>query len=67
MYSVEHLKPSDTTKNCTNVQFMHLSRRCETIWNAREIAPMALSAEQARHTENVFHIALSGNYEISDK
>ena len=33
-------------------------RRCETLWSAREIASMALSAEQARHTENVFHIAL---------
>ena len=37
----------------------HLAlRRCETLWSAREIASMALSAEQARHTENVFHIAL---------
>ena len=34
-------------------------RRCETLSSAREIATMALSAEQARHTENVFHIALS--------
>ena len=33
-------------------------KRCETLWSAREIASMALSAEQARHTENVFHIAL---------
>ena len=33
-------------------------RRCETLWSAREIASMALSAKQARHTENVFHIAL---------
>ena len=29
-----------------------------TLWSAREIASMALSTEQARHTENVFHIAL---------
>ena len=34
-------------------------RRCETLWSAREIASMALTAEQARYTENVFHIALS--------
>ena len=34
-------------------------RRCETLWSAREIASMALSAEQARHAENVFHIALN--------
>ena len=28
----------------------HLAlRRCETLWSAREIAPMAVSAEQARH------------------
>ena len=33
-------------------------RRCESLWSAREIASMALSPEQARHTENVFHIAL---------
>ena len=33
-------------------------RRCEILWSAREIASMALSAEQARHTENVLHIAL---------
>ena len=34
-------------------------RRCEPLWSAREIASMALSAEQARHAENVFHIALT--------
>ena len=33
-------------------------RRCGTLWSAREIASMAPSAEQARHAENVFHIAL---------
>ena len=33
-----------------------LLRQCETLWSAREIASMTLSAEQARHTENVFHI-----------
>ena len=33
-------------------------RRCETLWSAREIASIAPSAEQARHAENVFHIAL---------
>ena len=38
--------------------FHMLLRRCETLWSAREIASMALSPEQARHTENVFHIAL---------
>ena len=38
--------------------FHMLLRRCETLSSAREIASMALSAEQARHTENVFHIAL---------
>ena len=32
---------------------------CETLWSAREIASVALSAEQERHTENVFHIVLS--------
>ena len=35
-------------------------RRCETLWSAREIASMTLSAEQVRHTEIVFHIALRG-------
>ena len=34
-------------------------RRCETLWNAREIASMALSAKQARHTENVFHCVVT--------
>ena len=29
-----------------------------TLWSAREIASVALSAEQERHTDNVFHIAL---------
>ena len=38
-------------------------RRCETLWSAREIASMALSPEQARHTENVFHIALRKLYD----
>ena len=42
----------------TDCQRAKLLRRCETLWSAREIASMALSAEQARHTENVFHIAL---------
>ena len=42
-------------------------RRCETLWSAREIASMALSAEQARHTENVFHIALSSLTDCSYK
>ena len=32
---------------------------CETLWSAREIASVALWAEQERHTENVFHIVLS--------
>ena len=33
-------------------------RRCGTLCSAREMASMAFSAEQVRHTENVFHIAL---------
>ena len=37
-------------------------RRCEILWSGSEIALMALSAEQARHTENVFHIALTNKY-----
>ena len=41
-------------------------RRCETLWSAREIASMALSAEQARHTENVFHIALEQKKTFND-
>ena len=36
--------------------FKPLLRACETIWSAREIASVALSAEQQRHTENVFHM-----------
>ena len=31
-------------------------RACETLWSAREIASVALSAEQERHTENMFQI-----------
>ena len=34
-------------------------RQCETLWRAREIASVALSAERERHTENVLH---SGGY-----
>ena len=40
-------------------------RRCETLWSAREIASMAPSAEQAGHTENMFHIALTACSKIS--
>ena len=55
-------KSKISTKYCSinkiwKVEFAYL-RRCETLWSAREIASMALSAEQVRHTENVFHIAL---------
>ena len=35
---------------------------CETLWSAREIASVALSAERERHTENVFHIVLRFYY-----
>ena len=34
-------------------------RACETLWSAREMASVALSAAQERHTENMFHILLS--------
>ena len=34
-------------------------RACETLWSAREIASVVLSAERERHTENMFHIILS--------
>ena len=49
---------------------LHRLRACETLWSAKEIAPVALSAEQERllisintdqwerHTENVFHIVI---------
>ena len=33
-------------------------RRCETLWSARQKALIAFSVQQARPTENVFHIAL---------
>ena len=54
---------SRNEKNCLQfliptAVFHMLLRACETLWSAREIASMALSAEQARHTENVFQIAL---------
>ena len=38
-------------------------RACETLWSAREITSVVLSAEQERRTENVFHMLL--NYNIS--
>ena len=47
--------------------YFQFLRRCETLSSAREIASMALSAEQARHTENVFHIALSTQPETGVK
>ena len=50
------LKNEITTQGWLNL------RRCETLWSARDIASIALSAEQARHTENVFHIALTRIY-----
>ena len=34
-----------------------LFRACETLWSAREIASVALSAEREGHTENMFHRA----------
>ena len=34
-------------------------RACEILWSAREIASVALSAEQKRHTKNVFHMLLT--------
>ena len=33
-------------------------RRCETLWSARDMASLALSAERQRHTENMFHMLL---------
>ena len=42
-------------------------RRCETLWSAREIASMALSAEQARHTEKMSHIALRDIRKMGNK
>ena len=38
--------------------FHMLLRACETLWSAREMASVTLSAERERRTENVF-IALS--------
>ena len=35
-------------------------RVCETLWSARDIASVALSAERERDTESVFHIVLRG-------
>ena len=40
------------------MEFDIVLRRCETLWSAREISSMALSAEQAKNDDNVFHIAL---------
>ena len=34
-------------------------RACETLWSAREIVSVALSAERERHTDNMFHIVLN--------
>ena len=52
------LKPSCAVTSAREKTFdIYLFLRpCETLWSAREIASIALSAEQARHTENVFHI-----------
>ena len=36
--------------------FHMLLRACETLWGAREIALVALSAKQQRHTEIVCHM-----------
>ena len=41
---------AEQARHAENVFHIAL-RRCETLWSAREIASMALSAEQARHTQ----------------
>ena len=33
-------------------------KACETLWSAREMASVALSAKRERRTENVFHMRL---------
>ena len=48
-----------TIRNC-----MMKLRACETVWSAREIAVVALSAEQERHTEHMFHIVLSSSADV---
>ena len=44
--------------SCTERVFHIALRACETLWSAREIASVALSAERERRTENRFHIVL---------
>ena len=43
------------------VRLLSELRACETLWSARELASVALSAERKRHTENVFHMLLSSS------
>ena len=38
------------------IVFGYALRACETLWSARKIALVALSAERERHTENVLNI-----------
>ena len=55
----------DRLLNCY-VKFADITelRACETLWSAREIASVALSAERERRTENVFHMLLRGIYKV---
>ena len=46
-------------------QAVTMLRACETIWSEREAAAVALSAEQQRHTENVFYMLLRGTTSVT--
>ena len=61
IFQLKNLSSMNLTQMSIKMFSFYLStlRRCETLWSAREIASMALSAKQARHTETVFHVALS--------
>ena len=50
--------PEKNLKTPANHITSIFSKACETLWSAREMASVALSAEQERRTENVFHMLL---------
>ena len=44
--------------------FHMLLGACETLWGAREMVSVALSAERERRIENVFHMLLNADAKV---
>ena len=46
-------------------EHVYILRTCETLWSARKIASVALTAKRKTRTENVFHMLLKERNSIN--